>query len=287
MTPSELTINKDTYRYVRTREQQDVSVYQGKNTYLRMGSVRTIQSEIGKHNALLYYRFPVPKITESGWFLDHAYYVEESFGKKQLSKFFIQDYNTRKEISKTHFTDLLSIVDKFARAQLGSATHKKFWKDFFHAIHLAILQKEAPSLAKDLERACSMIKKKVSVFPFVVSHGDFNVHNIFSKGVIDMEHVTYAPAGYDLVTLIAHTDLFPRAATYEYHRWYEFGRDQKQAYFSFIDKLYVRAGLPRPSLYKKEFQFCRAVWSAAQMQRYPKLQAWRFQIVKNLMKHFF
>ncbi len=286
MTPREIKIQGKTYRYVRTREQQNVSVYQSKHAYLRMGSVRTIQSEIGKHNAFLLNGFPVPKITESGWFFDSAYYVEKSFGKEQLSKFFTRDYKKHGEISRAHFNALLSIVGQFARAQLSSATTKKFWEEFFHTIHLAILKKEAPLLAKDLERVCKKIQKEVSHFPFVVSHGDFNVHNIFSQGVIDMEHVTHAPAGYDLVTLIAHIDMFPSVAKYEYRRQYEFSEKQKQDYFFFIDTLYAHAGLPHPSLYKKEFQFCRAVWSAARMQRYPKLQAWRFGIVKDFMKYF-
>ncbi len=281
MIPREIRIGTKTYHYLRTREHQNVSVYRGDDAYFRIGSVGIIQKEICHHNMLLQYGFPVTKITESGWLFNNAYYIEKSFGEEQFSKFFIRDCLTHGEISGAHFRALLTTVKRYALAQINSATAKKSWRDFFTAIHAKILKKEAPMLAKKLKTALLKIQKKLEPFPFVISHGDFNAHNIFPKGVIDMEHVAYAPAGYDLITLIAQTDMFPLAKKYEFKRRYEFSQGQKEQYFSMVDALYARAGLPKLSMYKNEFRFYRAVWSAARMKKYPRLQAWRFYLVRQ------
>lgn len=276
-----------TYTYVRTREQQPISVYKREGAYLRIGPANLIRQEIQWHETLAESGFPIPQSTESGSFHGQGYYVESSLGAKQFSRLFIEDWKKGRCITSQHFEALVRIVKRVASAQLQNIqtrekTKKRLWKEFFENIHLGILRKELPSLADKLRHAALIVEKRLTHLPFVLSHGDFNAHNIFPRGIIDIEHVLYAPSGYDLVTLIAHGDMFPWDEVYEFRRWYEFSKDQKKKYFSLVDKIYAKKGLPVVSRFLDEFTFCRSIWSAARMKKYPRLQQWRFDIVTRL-----
>ena len=104
-------------------------------------------------------------------------------------------------------------------------------------------------------------------------------NNLFPAGVIDLESSFYGPAGYDLITNIIHIDYFPVSPDYEFFQHYQFSEGQKEKYLTVVDTLYQSHDLPALSPYLSDFEFCRLVWSAVGMDKYPKLQKFRYDLL--------
>lgn len=280
---SSITIRGIRYSLVRKRERQNLSIYRASRTYLRIGPVKLIARERRRSEAFIRAHFPAPHIITYGTRGKQSYFVERSLGTAQFGKRFIRDCERSGRISAQNMASFLRIVSRYADAQLSVRRKKRDWSAFGRSVHLPILQKELPAKSVRLRRAYARATERLSLFPFVLSHGDFNPHNIFPRGVIDMEQVSYAPAGYDLITALVHIDTFPNETSYEYHRLYSFTQSQKNSYLAMIDQRCVSVGLPPPSQYLKEFRFCRMLWSAARMQRYPRLQKWRYRLLDSMV----
>ncbi len=127
--------------------------------------------------------------------------------------------------------------------------------------------------------------KAMSRFPVVLTHGDFNPHNLFPDGVIDFEKPYHVSVGYDLVTNIFHANYFPRGDEYSYSKLYFFSQEHERLYYERIDAVFVEAGLPKLSDYKKHFEYCRAVWLTARNEATTepgkKFQQWRYELFKK------
>lgn len=282
-----LTIRGIRYAFVRTREQQHISIYRNRNTYLRIGPQSLIARERKRTELFMHARYLAPQIIACGEYGKQAYFVERSIGARPFGKLFIRDCEQAGTISAHHMASFEKIVSRYAAAQLAAQHQRKNWTAFARSVHLQILQKELPAKSAVIRRAYDRVRDRLSVFPFVLSHGDFNPHNIFPRGVIDMEHVCFAPAGYDLITAVIHVDTFPDDDGYEYHRLYSFSERQKNVYLTMLDRHFFRKGLPIPSRYIREFRFCRMVWSAARMQRHPLLQQWRYRLLDRVMRDLY
>ncbi len=109
--------------------------------------------------------------------------------------------------------------------------------------YLPMLYKERPDLKDLIEKAFLKVSKKLQNLPFVLTHGDFNAHNLLPKGVIDLENFHYGPLGYDLISAIVHPYLFPPvSANTESSRTYLFTLEQEAQYLSKIDALFKNQG---------------------------------------------
>lgn len=283
--PPFLNLKGKKFTLVKQRQFQDVGVYSGNNSYLRLGNTQVITKEIAKHNKLMKLGFPLATITEQGKFGSWTYYIETSLGKYHLGEVFKQEINKFGKISVKTFSDFLNVSKIFARAQLQTATQKNYINKFVATIHLNILAKELPQQKQKLLKKFDRIAKKLAVFPYVLTHADFCPHNLFKNGVIDFEHQSLAPAGYDIVTNIITIDGFPTGGDYELIGGYRFTPNQLKQYLTAMDKIYFAHGLPKISRFQKEFAFCREVWLTARMHRFPKLQQFRYnRFIKNLGK---
>lgn len=57
-------------------------------------------------------------------------------------------------------------------------------------------------------------------------------------------------------------------------------------YFSEIDAIYKSKGLPAVSQYKNDYSFCRSIWSVVRMNRWPRLQQWRYAFYEKLLNSY-
>jgi len=143
---------------------------------------------------------------------------------------------------------LLILIKKYAEAQLNTVTSKKFMKNEFRSmINYETVIKEIPRLDKKITEAMQRVESHIAVLPIVLTHGDFNPHNILENGVIDWERASYAPLGYDLATNISHIFFFPL---------------------------------------NNDFIFCRAIWSVVRMDRWPKIQQWRYSQYEMILDQY-
>jgi hypothetical protein len=281
----EVTINGRTFRLVKKRREAPMAVYRSDNRFLRIGDKENLQAELKMRDSLKEYGFPIPNRfkeskTEDGLY----YYIEKSMGYKHFSQIFKDDIENKGDVSSRSFSEFLRVVKEFAVAQLNTKTSKHDYNEFTNAIDIKVLMKELSSYKKKIWNFYEEAKERFSIFPSVLTHGDFNSHNLYKRGVIDFENIFYGPAGYDLVSAVITPDYFPIRGDYEVVSPFRFSDEHKEKYFKVIDELYLENGLPRLSDYTKYFEFCRATWMTAKMGHMPKLHKFRTDLyIKNFL----
>jgi len=276
----EVTIEGKKFTLVKL-QREGLGVYRSGDLYLRLGRPEAIQKDLTLHKEMIGHGFPVAEVVSNGQHNDSAYFIEHSLGENHFGRMFAEDIKKTGNIADTTFQAFLDITTKFAEAQLTTATQTRSSEEFANGIHLSLLFEELPKETEHFQERFNQAFKRVSVFPFVVTHGDLNPHNLFSEGVIDLESSFMGPAGYDLVTNIIHINHFPASTEYEYYQEYTFNPDHKQQYFQTIDTIYQQHGLPQLSPFAIDFEFCRAVWAAVRIHKYPKLQEFRYNQLRQ------
>ncbi|MDD5068312.1 MAG: phosphotransferase [Candidatus Pacebacteria bacterium] len=284
MEKSEIIVEGKTYIHVRTRHQVPVSIYKGNATFLRIGPKELIEKEVQFHKKLVHFGYPLAQIVGEGQYEDKSYFIESSLGEFHFGQICAQDFAKNGFVSDSTFQSLLAVTKKYAEAQLKTASKDIFNKEEFQKlIQFETILEEAKHL-KEKSKACmKKVESHIKELPTVITHGDFNPHNIFEKGVIDWERTAYAPAGYDLVTNITQIFFFPRWGKYEYMGKYVFSKEQVDRYWTEIDALYESKGLPKLSDYADDFIFCRSVWSVVRMEKWPDIQKWRYTLHEKIM----
>lgn len=281
-----ITINGRFFEHVKTREHTSVRVFKGQSLFLRVGPRELLQPEIDFHKNLLQYRFPVPMITEEGEVDGQMYYTETSVGDQLMGELFWEDTKNDDRVSKTHFDEFLEMTIQFAQAQLKSMTSDRNEEGFYIGVHADILQEELPDFKTEILSAFEKAKKNTQKLPYVLTHGDLNPYNIFNKGIIDFGSAFHAPAGYDLVSNTHHTYFFPKTGEYESMRRYQFTTEQLEQYYTILDDLYQSTGLPNLSDYREDFILLRSIWATVRMNRYPKVQQYRYTKFKELVAQY-
>lgn len=231
------------------------------------------------HKAMEMAGYPVAELLDSGKLGYRYYFLERSLGDAPLGDLFAADYASHGNISEEHFSQLLKIAEHFARAQMGTQTSSGPAGELSVGIFLEVLCDELPEHAKRIRERFDQAFERLSVFPFVLSHGDFNPRNLFSAGVIDLEHFFQAPFGYDSLTALVHIDLHPDKGDYEFYAKYRYSDEQRKRYFAMLDRVAQGFELPPISKYADDFAFLRAVWSTVRLHEWPKLQKWRYDFL--------
>lgn len=270
------------YERIRTRR-NGTCVYKSEDgqSFARCGDKAAIELEYATHLHLEELGFPVAEVlayrTDSG----QAFFIERSLGETHIGGQFDREYQESGQISDETFDRYLTVVKKFAAAQAGTGrTDLKDWQACAEGIHLDDIMAERPDATRLLKDAFSKAQHIVADLPWVVTHGDFNPHNIFPGGVIDFEDHFHAPLGHDLVTAAAHIAWFPVETTTEYYAKYQLTAAQRSRC---IESFAVFAPVDRAEIFAA-YVFMRGCWSAAHMGEWPKLQKWRFELLDSVAK---
>lgn len=278
---SSLQINGDTFTQVKVQREGESSVYQCANVFLRLGKKERILKELAIHRQMEEAGFPVARVLEVGEYDGYSYFTETSLGTLFYSKLFAQDIERYGRIGDERFASFLNIMKQFVRAQLKTLTEVRDEQAFSEKVHLPILLEEMPDLAPRIEARYTDTMDKLSIFPFCLTHGDCNPHNLYPAGIIDLEDTSFGPIGYDAVCAIVHIDYFPTVPGYEYVASYHFTDGQKKQYLDEMDALFVDAGLSPVSQYRDEFEFYRAIWLLVRMHKWPKIQQFRYDLFRK------
>ncbi len=275
--PPELTIEGKKFTFVVLQRQGETAVYYADNEYLRIGKPEHVKKDLDLHKKMEAFGFPVAPLIAEGELGGMYYFIESSLGDKHLGKLFAHDVEEIGVISEDSFDVFLSVTERFAKAQLKTATNVQSFDEFAEGFQLPIIKKELPAYADAIERRFAGVVERLSRVPFVITHGDYNPNNVYANGVIDLEDSFYAPMGYDLVTAVVHIDYFPDSDAYEYFARYRFTDAQRKQYYERMDGIMHDAGLPSISPHADDFEFARAVWSSVNMAEWPKIQSWRYE----------
>jgi hypothetical protein len=271
------------FEFVTNQRDYQSAIYRSPEAYLRIGKPERIQKDLAFHRTMEEAGFPVAKVLAEGERDGEAYFIETSLGDTHFGDIFARDIEREGSISEESLEQFISVCELFARAQLGTRSGHTNYDEFAQGILLDTLSKEMPEQAVSLKERFSSVKVATAELPSVITHGDFNPNNIYPTGVIDLENSFHAPYGYDLISAIAHIDSFPDSEEYEYFAKYRFSRAQVEEYMRRMKSVSQDADLKPLSETRGDFEFCRAVWLAADIPNVPKLQSFRFEYV---IKHF-
>ena len=273
-----IKLNDKEYELISEQRGGMSGVYKHGDEYLRIGDTKKIKQDLELHRKMESSGFPIAKLIEEGDLNGQYYFIEASLGEKHLGKLFAEDVLQAGAISDTNFDSFLNVVGRFAKAQLTTKSDTQDFGTFADGIHLDVLCDELPQYKDKISIVFEGVKQRLSGFPFVITHGDFNPNNLYPSGVIDLEDSFYGPFGFDLVCALVHINYFPDSQEYEYFARYRFTKQQEEKYLAFIDAISAEAGLSPLSNFKNDFEFCRAVWSLVRMQEWPKLQQFRYDL---------
>ncbi len=281
--PEKLTIGDKEYTLVKQRREAPMAVYKHGSTFLRVGHKRDVEKELAQRDKLKEYGFPIPRRfregeTKEGW----VYYTERSMGNENFTDIFVKDIERQGMIDEKSFQQFMSITKEFAEAQLKTIDDKADVKQFFESTSVKDIGKDfTADERKKIEKLVLEAAERLAVFPLVLTHGDFNSHNLYRNGVIDFEGLFYAPVGYDIATNIFNPEFFPLLGDYELINPYRFSTEQKKQYYDFFDKFYLEKGIPRISDYCKYFEFFRATWLTANKSHIPKVHEFRINLYRK------
>lgn len=285
----EITIKGNTFKYVDTQRGGITAIYKNDSSYLRIGDHDQINKILTVHKKMESYGFPVPTTSDEGRMEGMSYFIEESLGLECFGNIFKKETEEFGQIQNKTFDEFVDVCVRFAEAQLKTATPTKNWEIFRKGIYVDVLCSELPDKAKKILDVYKNIEKRLSVFPFALTHGDFGPFNIYPKGIIDIEDSFMGPAGYDLGSVIEHLNWFPDSMDYEYidyeyYKLYNFTPEQKKKLSDRIDIIYMNHQLPKVSDYLADFNFTRGIWFAVRLNHTPKLQKFRYELIGKLSK---
>lgn len=276
--PATLTLHNTLFSFVKEQRDKRSAIYTSGDTFLRIGEPEKITAGSTFHKNLQTAGFPVAHILEEGELGGEQYYVESSLGASHFGDLFAADTEKYGTIQEDTFTAFLSVMQRFARAQL-STTSTEHADELAKGIWLDVLCSEIPEHAPALRERFARAQENLAELPRVLTHGDCNQFNLHPEGVIDFEDSFSAPYGYDVLSALVHIDSFPDPGDYEYYAKYRFTPEQRSVYLAMLDAVSKEHNLPPISRFLDDFAFCRAVWLAADIPMLPKLQQFRFDFV--------
>lgn len=284
--PKDIQIEERSFVFVQDQRDKKSAIYKSDDAYLRIGNPEKILIDLAFHKKMEAQGFPVATVISEGELDGQAYFIESSLGEKHFGEIFAEDVEKKGSISQENFNQFLKVVEQFARAQLKTRSETKGFEEFASGIHLDVLCDELPEYAPKILAAFEVVKKKTASLPFVITHGDFNPHNIFPAGVIDFEDSFHAPFGHDLAGALPSIDYFPDSTDFEFFAKYRFSDDQRRQYFEVLDRICAEENLPSLSEFQNEFEFGRAVWLLVRMHAWPKLQKFRYDLfIERFLKN--
>lgn len=266
------------YTLVKIQRGGRTAIYTNGTTYLRLGPRVLIQKNLILHESMIRAGFPVPQIISTGTHQGMDYFIESSLGSQSLAALLNNEISTTGCISNDSFNKFISITQQLMVAQFATAQKFPARDTFSKNIQLETLCTELPQYADTIRTLFGACMQRLSVFPGVLTHGDFNPHNTFPQGIIDFTDSFQGFFGYDLLGAIVHNDYFPQGAPYEYFQEYAFSDVQKNTYLNCVDNFFVSHGLPQVSLFIKDIEFCKAVWLLVGIHKWPKLQQHRYHL---------
>lgn len=271
-----LVIDGQTFELVGVQREGVSAVYRGGGSYVRIGEPHKIERDLAFHRRMEEAGFPVAKLLGAGAHGGFAYFIEASLGERRLGLLFAEDFETQGAVGEAHIAELIAIVEKHIIAQMGTRMSESAWDDFQSGIRLPELCAELPDEARKIRERFARAKIALTLFPFVVTHGDFNAQNLYRDGVIDLEDSFCAPVGYDPLSVLATIDAMPESRDYEFYARYHLSEAHRVRYLGEIDTIARANGLPTFSEHEEDFAFCRWVWLTVGMQRWPRIRQWRY-----------
>ncbi len=244
-------------------------------SYLRVGPKNEIANEIHFHEQLIEQGYPVPSIMQRGSIDEFEnYFIESSAGDDKFGMIFRNEIIVGGKISSSSFDQFTNILKRYLDAEQNNLIDTQNWESLFLGAHFDYLLEEMPKEKSLIMESWNKIMVDLADAPFVLCHGDLNAHNILPRGIIDFETAFDGPLGYDLVSAVTSMQWFPKAGDFEVIGKYSFTDNQ-------IETLWNLS--PIVLKHFNALFVLRSAWLVVRMDRFPKLQAWRYKHFRSMM----
>ncbi len=274
-----LTFHNQPFTFIKDRRNgTKIFGADDRSCFLRIGPANEIDTELRFHKHLVEQDYPVPTIIEEGnWTNGEKYYLETSAGDEKYGITFRDEAIGNGTVSDETFENFAAVIQQYLNAQQKSEIVEQDWESVFLGTHIDFLLEELPDQKEQVMAVFEKVKADLAEVPFVLCHGDFNAYNILPGGVIDFETTFNGPKGYDLVSAAASIEWFPTEGDSEILAKYSFTPKQKQQLLNLQ---------PESIAHYDAFFLLRSIWSVVRMNRFPKLQAWRYAKFNELITKY-
>lgn len=285
--PQKIHLHNTNFSFFKTRDFGQGVLYKSENSYLRLGDAEKIGHELACHKDFEQMGFPMAKILHEGTYQESEYYVEESVGGKTFHEVFQAETEEKGEITSETFSEFFEVVKKYVEAQSSYASlpSELDIEKYFRTWFFDDICEESPHLKEYLMNAKEKAKNILESFPTVLSHNDFNAYNILPDGIIDFAYGQKMPLGYDWTSVLMHTEFFPEEDGLEQKRKYNFTDEQKMSMGTLFSTALQEKNLDYKAIFPT-LVLGRMAWAAAHMEKYPKMQHWRFEMLERMLQEY-
>jgi len=259
-----IEVNGRTFDLVCVRR-SEVGVYRGDDAYLRIGSATV--PEVALQRRLLADGFPVAEILEVGEHAGSPYFIEASLGPDTWGDLIQEQIDAGGRVSDEEFWVFADVMLRWARAQLGGVRRPWHTTDLAGFLGVARAVDNVPALAAPIRAAFGQVVAVLRDLPGALQHDDLHAFNTCRGGVIDLEGVAWAVAGYDVATAVLEPSLAEA-------RWDDgrlslawFTEDQVGDYLQRLDDTFLHASAPPPSALVDAYLVCRAISTCSHIPR--------------------
>jgi hypothetical protein len=262
----------------------EVGVYRGEDAYLRIGPATV--PEVALQRRLLADGFPVAEILEVG---DHAgspYFIEASLGPDTWGDVHQGRIEAGHRVSDEEFWELGEVMLQWAGAQLHGVRRPWQSRDFAGFLGVTRAVDNVPALAAPMSAAFERVATVLRDLPGAWQHDDLHAFNACRGGVIDLEGVGWAVAGYDVATAVLEPSLAEA-------RWEDdllslawFTEDQVGDYLQRLDEEFLRASAPPPSTLIDAYLVGRAISTCSRIPRDEAVWTRRQDTLERLLTSF-
>lgn len=283
-----ITIDGEQYSIVIERE-RGVGLYadEKRTRYVRIGTPSMVARELSFHKELLINGFPVAKILAEGKLGDREYWIEEALGDKHFGSIFKEETIENGGIAEESFTRLLLQVQRMHDAQERHISPPVDATSLAASVQFQSLVDEIPGDANAMREAFVKISDALADYPSCLTHGDFTAHNILHDGVIDFGDHFRGPVGFDMLNLITTPFWFPKDTAHgEYTRGFRFSDAHIARFFEAVGTFVIG---DRTIDFKQSFDaffLLKAHWWTVRNHRMPKLQEWRYDRFRELVRWY-
>lgn len=266
------------------RRRTGVAVYRGDGAYLRIGDAITPELEV--HRRMLAEGYPVPEVLEVGEHGGSPYVIEASVGAATLGDLWEERARSDGTVSDGEYTVFRGLMLRWARAQVAGEARPWQRDDLAGLLGVRDAARHLPDLAPSIEAAFTRAVSDVHDLPGALQHDDLHPYNMCEHGVIDLEGVRWATAGYDVTTAILEPSLAEP-------RWHDhrlsltwFTEAQVEDYLAALDVEFRDAPGPPPSMVADAYLICRAISRCAHRHPDPGVREARRDALAGLLPSF-
>lgn len=281
--PDRIELSSRSFALVCVRR-SGAAVYRGDGTYLRVGPPTV--DELALHRRLLAAGYPVAEILEVGEHAGAPYFVEASLGPDTWGDLHEERIAGGHHVTDLEFWELGEVLLRWGRAQVQGPRREWSDSELSDLVGVARAADHVPELATSICAAFEQAVTGLRGLPGAWQHDDLHAFNACAGGVIDVEGVGWAAAGYDVATSVLEPTLAEARWENDALAVAWFTPEQVREFLDRLDDEFFRASAPPPSTLLDALLVCRAISMCSRLHPDPAVGSRRRDTLARMLPGF-